>query len=101
MYACLGLSAVVFMIHGLVLHGWETQRMRMSLDWMMAMGALNLTGAVAYAVRVPEKWYPERFDIFGSSHQILHVMVVLAGLAHMAGLIRAFNFIHGGDDSCG
>ena len=100
MYAGLGLSAVVFIIHGLVLHGWQVQRMRMGLDWMMAMGALNLTGAVAYAVRVPEKWYPKRFDIFGNSHQILHVMVILAGLAHMAGLIRALHYIRGGQDSC-
>ena len=101
MYAGLGLSAVAFMIHGLVIHGWAVQRMRMSLDWMFAMGSLNLVGAVTYAVRVPEKWYPKRFDIVGNSHQILHVMVILAGLAHMAGLIRAFNFVHSGQDKCG
>jgi len=52
MYAGLGLSAIVFIIHGLVLHGWEIQNKRMSLGWMGLMSAFNLIGAVAYATRV-------------------------------------------------
>lgn len=52
MYACLGLSAIVFMIHGLLLYGWNVQNQRMSLDWMMLMAFFNLVGAVAYASRV-------------------------------------------------
>lgn len=52
MYSGLGLSAIVFIIHGLVLHGWELQNRRMSLGWMGLMGALNLIGAAAYAARV-------------------------------------------------
>ena len=34
------------------------------------------------------------FDTYGSSHQVLHFMVILAGLAHMIGLFRAFNYAH-------
>lgn len=52
MYSGLGLSAIVFIIHGLVLNGWELQNRRMSLGWMGLMGALNLIGAAAYAARV-------------------------------------------------
>ena len=52
MYACLGLSAVVFVAHGLILHGWSVQNKRMSLDRMGLMALLNLTGAYAYAARV-------------------------------------------------
>lgn len=52
MYACLGLSAIVFVIHGLFLHGWNMQNQRMSLDWMMLMAFFNLAGAVTYASRV-------------------------------------------------
>ena len=52
MYTGLGLSAIVFIIHGLVLHGWELQNKRMSLGWMGLMAVLNLIGAAAYASRV-------------------------------------------------
>ena len=52
MYACLGLSAVVFIIHGLIMCGWKTQLNRMSLDLMGLMALLNLTGAYMYAARV-------------------------------------------------
>ena len=52
MYACLGLSAVVFITHGVILYGWETQNKRMSFDRMGLMAALNFTGAYAYAARV-------------------------------------------------
>lgn len=94
MYAGLGLSAVVFVLHGIVLHGWTVQNRRMSVDWMGLMALFNLTGAVIYAARVPEKWRPLDYDIYGSSHQVLHVAVVLAGLAHMFGLFRAFDYLH-------
>ena len=43
---------------------------------------------------IPEKRYPRKYDIVGSSHQILHIMVILAGLVHMDGLLRAFRYSH-------
>lgn len=117
MYSCLGLSSIIFIIHGIMLYGYKTQKYRMSLDWMGIMATLNLLGAFAYTVRVgysswihrrwqswwmqiPEKWFPRRHDILGSSHQILHFMVIFAGLAHMAGLLRAFDHIHTGKSHC-
>ncbi len=52
MYAGLGISAIVFIARSLLLHGWEVQKQRMSLDWMLWMGCLNLVGATAYATRL-------------------------------------------------
>lgn len=51
--------------------------------------------------QIPEKLRPYKYDIFGSSHQILHVAVILAGLAHMFGLFRAFQNIHQESFVCG
>lgn len=99
MYACFGLSAIIPILHGLQLYGWRTQKMRMSLDWMGLMATFNLVGAAVYGIRIPEKWHPYRHDIYGSSHQILHFMVILAGIAHLFGLVRAFDFVHG-QDAC-
>ena len=100
MYAGLGLSAVVFVVHGILLHGWTVQNRRMSVDWMGLMAVFNLVGAVIYAARVPEKLWPLEYDIYGSSHQVLHVAVVLAGLAHMFGLFRAFDYLHTHSSAC-
>ena len=94
MYAGLGFSALGFVFHGLLLYGWEVQDLRMSLRWMCLMAAFNLVGATAYATRIPERFCPYKFDIWGNSHQILHFMVILAGLAHMYGLLSAFDNLH-------
>ena len=100
LYTGLGFSALGFVNHGLFLYGWETQKQRMSLDWMGLMTILNVAGATAYAVRLPEKLCPRKFDIVGNSHQILHVMVIFAALAHMLGLFRAFNIVHSSAFTC-
>ena len=31
------------------------------------------SGALVYAQRVPERWFPGKFDLFFHSHQIFHV----------------------------
>ena len=73
----------------------------MSLDWMVLMATFNTGGAAFYASRVPERWWPYRFDFIGASHQIFHVAVIFAGLAHYAGLTRAFIFIREIGITCG
>jgi len=93
-YSGLGLSVIPFIIHGLVIYGWDMQSARMSLNWMGVTASLNLIGAIVYATRIPERWYPRRHDFFGSSHQILYIMVIVAGLTHWAGLLSAFHYLH-------
>jgi len=100
MYAGLGLSFIVPIIHAVSLYGIEIQIWRMSLDWMSLMAACNLTGAITYAARVPEKLCPYRFDLVGASHQILHFAVIFAGLAHLFGLLRAYDYLHSIEGRC-
>lgn len=45
-------------------------------------------------MRIPEYLYPGQFDIWISSHQIFHIMVVLAILSHLRGLVNAFDYNH-------
>ena len=88
MYTSFGSAALLFVAHGLSLHGIQVQQRRMALDWMLIMAALNVFGAGTYAVRFPERWFPHSFDLVGASHQIFHVMVIFAGIAHYVGLIQ-------------
>jgi len=45
-------------------------------------------------MRVPERLYPGQFDICINSHQIFHIMVVLAIISHLRGLVNAFHYHH-------
>ena len=46
------------------------------------------------ANRVPERLSPGTFDHFGASHQVFHVCVVLAALAHYVCVLTAFGHWH-------
>lgn len=51
-YTSLGLTGLVFIIHGLVVFGWETQNRRMPFLWMAGMAVANLIGALIFVTRV-------------------------------------------------
>jgi adiponectin receptor len=97
MYFILGLSIFIPAIHGILLHGVAVQNQRMSLVYFMGLGVLNGIGTAIYAARIPERWFPRRFDIWGNSHQIMHVLVVCGALSHTVGLVKAFEYWHGLD----
>ena len=95
MFVGMGLSAVVPVFHGLELYGYEYMRRAIGFNWLVTQGVLYILGAGIYAARVPERFAPGRFDIVGSSHQIFHVLVLLAAAAHLKGLLVAFDACHG------
>ena len=94
MFVLMGLSAVAPVLHGLKIYGLDQLRRTIGLDWVVLQGVLYILGAVIYAARVPERLKPGSFDIWGSSHQIFHVLVVLAAASHLVGLVKAFDFEH-------
>jgi adiponectin receptor len=94
MFVLMGLSAVIPVLHGVKMYGVEHLRRSIGLDWVVLQGVLYIAGAGIYAARVPEKWAPGKYDIWGSSHQIFHVLVVLAAASHLVGLVMAFDYEH-------
>ena len=52
LFSILALTGLTYVVHGILLNGYETQRRRMSLDWMGRMCILNGSAAVVYATRV-------------------------------------------------
>jgi hypothetical protein len=46
------------------------------------LSLLQQVGATTYACRIPERWYPGKFDIMGHSHQLWHAAVVLTAWVH-------------------
>lgn len=47
-----GASALLFVIHGLIVYGYEMQKDRLALSSMAWMALMNLIGAIVYVVRV-------------------------------------------------
>ena len=95
MYVLLGVSAFLPVLQGLQLHGFGELNRRMSLTNFVGLGLLNFCGAAIYAARIPERWSPRRFDAWGSSHQIMHVLVVCGALSHERGLLKAVEYWSG------
>ncbi|ELT93769.1 hypothetical protein CAPTEDRAFT_103195 [Capitella teleta] len=49
-------------------------------SWLIIMAVLYISGGIIYAVRIPERLWPGKFDIWCQSHQILHICVMLGVL---------------------
>jgi len=94
MFVGIGLSAVFPVLHGLYLYGVAQMDKQIGLRWLVAQGTLYILGAGIYAMRVPEKLRPGGFDVWGSSHQVFHCLVVVAGVCHFVGLVRAAEYSH-------
>ena len=55
------------------------------------LGAFSyLFGAILYILRFPERKFLGKFDYFGSSHQIFHVLVFLGATSHFLGSLDAY-----------
>ncbi|XP_044762754.1 adiponectin receptor protein isoform X1 [Coccinella septempunctata] len=81
-----GLSGVVPAIHFGLMEGWFNHLSQKSLGWLILMGILYIIGAMMYALRVPERFFPGKFDIWLHSHQIFHVFVLGGALVHYHGI---------------
>lgn len=81
-----GLSGVVPALHYLFTEGFLSAVYEASFGWLCLMGALYILGALFYALRVPERWFPGKCDILFHSHQIFHILVIAAAFVHYHGI---------------
>uniref|UniRef100_A0A0D6QZK3 Heptahelical transmembrane protein 4-like n=1 Tax=Araucaria cunninghamii TaxID=56994 RepID=A0A0D6QZK3_ARACU len=83
----MGVSGIAPIVHKLILH-WDEPLAVYTTAYEVVMGASYGLGALVYAMRIPERWKPGRFDIAGNSHQLFHVLVVIGAFTHYkAGLL--------------
>ncbi|TQS39001.1 hypothetical protein Golomagni_00478 [Golovinomyces magnicellulatus] len=94
MFILLGSSAVFPVLHGIKIFGFGVMRSRIGLTGLLLEGFFYILGASIYAARWPERIKPGYFDIWGSSHQIFHILVLIAAGCHLYGLCIAFNYHH-------
>ena len=85
-FVSLALLSAIPVIHYMVEKGFYTSMMEGSMQCTLIMGALYLTGALLYAARIPERFIPGKCDIWFQSHQIFHVLVIVAAFVHYQGI---------------
>eukprot|EP01119_Soliformovum_irregulare_P002562 TRINITY_DN1280_c0_g1_i1.p1 TRINITY_DN1280_c0_g1~~TRINITY_DN1280_c0_g1_i1.p1 ORF type:complete len:308 (+),score=43.51 TRINITY_DN1280_c0_g1_i1:140-925(+) len=83
-----GFFAVIPVPHMLILNGISTWWP--VLLGLIVMGSLYTIGAVIYSTRVPERWFPGRFDLGLSSHVVWHFFTIAAALVQLWNCINAY-----------
>eukprot|EP00057_Strongylocentrotus_purpuratus_P022983 XP_011677457.1 PREDICTED: adiponectin receptor protein [Strongylocentrotus purpuratus] len=86
LYVALGLSGVIPAVHYVSVNSFLTAIQGGGLGWMILMAVLYISGAVLYAIRIPERFFPGKCDIWFQSHQIFHVLVLAAAFVHYHGI---------------
>uniref|UniRef100_M4BRW2 Uncharacterized protein n=1 Tax=Hyaloperonospora arabidopsidis (strain Emoy2) TaxID=559515 RepID=M4BRW2_HYAAE len=91
-FLALGFFGVVPVTH-LVWHfGLSDPHVTIMIGPLLLMGLLYTSGAIIYATKFPERFYPGRFDLWFSSHQLWHICVVAAALVHFANALRQYEW---------
>lgn len=94
LFVAFGLSALLPVIAGALHYGLKETWTRIQLEWVLLGGVFYILGAVLYGIRFPERMAPGRFDIWGHSHQLFHILVVVAALCHLRALLGAYKLFH-------
>ncbi|CDW83122.1 adiponectin receptor protein [Stylonychia lemnae] len=102
LFVILGLVAVAPFTH--IIQFMEPEYLPHFDSFWWVFGAfLYIFGAVIYMLRVPERFFPNKFDFFvnlqycfmlllqGSSHQIFHLCILAAALGHYYAALLCFH----------
>ncbi|KAG0068493.1 hypothetical protein BGZ89_004639 [Linnemannia elongata] len=100
LFLAMGLSGLFPIVHGIVLYGFAMAQRAVALNYMFCMGAAYVIGALIYGSRVPECFFPGKFDHFAASHQIFHICVLIGCAIHFFGVTKAMTFWHQANHSC-
>lgn len=85
-----GLSNVIPGVHWYII---LDSRLVTAFGMFILQGALYVIGSLLYAKRIPERWFPGKCDYLFQSHQIFHILVVLAALVHLNGINSMADFV--------
>ncbi|KAF7893697.1 uncharacterized protein EAF02_001235 [Botrytis sinoallii] len=91
-FCATAVSVLIPFVHTIAQSGWDKAMEQSGMPYYFAEALLLLVGVVCFAKRWPESWIPGSFDLLGNSHQIFHLLVVLAMVLHFVGLLQAFNY---------
>lgn len=89
-----GTSAFIPLLHGVGLYGSHYMFEYMGMKWYLIELSLYASGTLIFALRPPERFAPGKFDTFGTSHQIFHILILVAMWVNCLALTRSFKSVH-------
>ncbi|VUC29738.1 unnamed protein product [Clonostachys rosea] len=93
-FVAMGLSGLLPIIHATYIYPFAQLNQRAGVGYYAAEGLTLILGTVFYATHFPESWVPEKFDIWGASHQIFHLLVVISAVIHTWSLLSVYAWIY-------
>ncbi|KAI8822169.1 hemolysin-III related-domain-containing protein [Fimicolochytrium jonesii] len=100
LFVAMGFTGVAPLVHAVVKYGSHMTKHALSSGSLISSGIIYFIGAVVYISRVPERWWPGRFDIWFHSHQIFHILVVAAAFVHYLGVVEQQKWWHEHNRQC-
>uniref|UniRef100_K3XC53 Adiponectin receptor protein n=1 Tax=Globisporangium ultimum (strain ATCC 200006 / CBS 805.95 / DAOM BR144) TaxID=431595 RepID=K3XC53_GLOUD len=91
-FLSLGFFGLVPVSHLVYHFGLFDPHVTVMIGPLLLMGLLYTLGAIIYATKFPERFYPGRFDVWFSSHQLWHICVVAAALVHFANALQQYEW---------
>jgi len=85
LFLALGCSGIIPIVHMMVIYGIQRGSQQGAVGWLIVMGLCYIIGAILYALRVPERFFPGKCNLMFQSHQIFHVLVVAGAMLHLHG----------------
>lgn len=82
-FLALGCSGIIPVVHMLFIYGIQRGSQQGAVGWLILMGLSYIIGALLYALRVPERFFPGKCNLMFQSHQIFHVLVVVGAMLHL------------------
>lgn len=90
-FTAFALSSVIPAVHWYVTHGGVAHlgtAFQSAVFFILLMATLYITGVLFYALRIPERFYPGKFDLYFHSHTLFHIFVFAAAISHLCGLTQ-------------
>ncbi|KAL8897214.1 MAG: hypothetical protein Q9192_002693 [Flavoplaca navasiana] len=94
LFSFMASSAFYPIIYACLVHGYGQMNVEAGANRYLLTIITYLTAVTIYATRIPEKWRPGAFDLWGQSHQIFHILMCIGLTMHFTAFAKAFNHTH-------
>lgn len=85
-FTILGAFSAAPVIIGGIRHGWGDPEFVWMARYIYLSILCYVVGMVLYATRIPECCRPGKHDVWCSSHQFMHILVIAGAYSHYAGI---------------